>query len=142
MTKDSETPEAESHRITKRRSGAAAGEIPVADPRPRVEEGAVLGTRCTRCGYPSPQEAIPWCAACYGPVRPERFATVCTVFSSTVVEIPVGRYRPPFGLAYVDIDDGPRLLVHLVEPVVRAAGTRMHVATGEHGDLFAYQEVL
>ncbi len=36
-----------------------------------------------------------------------------TVFSSTVLRIPVPGRTPPFTLAYVDVDDGPRILAHV-----------------------------
>jgi uncharacterized OB-fold protein len=40
------------------------------------------------------------------------FGAAGTVFSSTVVRIPVAEQSPPFSLLYVDLDDGPRLLGH------------------------------
>jgi uncharacterized OB-fold protein len=36
-----------------------------------------------------------------------------TVFSATVLRVPVPGRTPPYGLAYVDVDDGPRLLAHV-----------------------------
>jgi len=53
------------------------------------------------------------------------------------VAIPVGARRPPFGLAYLDLDDGPRLLVHLAEPAVVPIGTRLRVTGLDAGDLVA-----
>lgn len=35
-----------------------------------------------------------------------------TVWSSTVVRIPVPGRAPPYALVYVDLDDGPRVLAH------------------------------
>jgi len=35
------------------------------------------------------------------------------VFSSTVLHIPVPERPPPTCLAYVDVDDGPRILAHV-----------------------------
>lgn len=35
------------------------------------------------------------------------------MFSSTVLRIPVPGRTPPFTLAYVDVDDGPRILAHV-----------------------------
>ncbi len=43
----------------------------------------------------------------------------------------------PFGLAYLDLDDGPRLLVHLATPEVLPAGTRLTVTGTDRGDLVA-----
>lgn len=85
------------------------------DPRPRVvpygegEGAAVVGVRCTACGYPV-AFARPACPVCSGPVSRARFGPAGTVFASTVVRIPVGARTPPYGLAYVDLDDGPRVL--------------------------------
>jgi len=124
-------------RPTKRRPGSAAGGLAVADPRPVLEGGAVLGVRCTACRYPAAQQGIPWCPDCYAPVAPERFAGTGVVWSSTVVAIPVGERRPPFGLAYLDLDDGPRVLVHLAEPAVLPAGTRVRITGTDRGDLVA-----
>lgn len=129
-------------RPTKRRPGAAVGGLPVADSRPVLDrsddEGdAVLGVRCTACRYPAAQTGIPWCPACYGPVAPERFSATGTTWSSTVVAIRVGQRRPPFGLAYLDLDDGPRVLVHLAEPAVVPIGTRLRITGTDGGDLLA-----
>jgi len=39
-----------------------------------------------------------------------------TVFSSTVLRIPVPDRTPPLTLAYVDVDGGPRILAHVDGP--------------------------
>ncbi|MGY1684639.1 Zn-ribbon domain-containing OB-fold protein [Geodermatophilus sp. SYSU D00804] len=127
-------------RPTKRRPGAAVGGLEVADPRPVFDDGAVLGVRCTACRYPAAQRGIPWCPICYGAVEPDRFAATGKVWSSTVVAIPVGERRPPFGLAHLDLDDGPRVLVHLAEPEVLRAGTRARITGTDRGDLVAARE--
>lgn len=121
-------------RPTKRRPGPVGGGLPVADPRPVLADGAIVGVRCVACRYPT-QAGVPWCPSCYGAVEPARFATTGAVWSSTVVAIPVGARRPPFGLAYVDLDDGPRLLVHLAEPRALPLGTRVRVTGTDDGDL-------
>jgi hypothetical protein len=127
-------------RPTKRRPGSAAGGLEVADPRPRFDAGAVLGVRCAACRYPVAQEGVPWCPVCHEPVEAARFAATGTVWSSTVVGIPVGTRRPPFGLAYLDLDDGPRVLVHLAEPEVLRSGARLRVTGTDRGDLVAGRE--
>jgi uncharacterized protein len=127
-------------RPTKRRAGAVVGGLPVADSRPVLDDGAVLGDRCTACRYPAAQQGLPWCPVCYAPVEADRFAPTGTVWSSTVVAIPVGDRRPPFGLAYLDLDDGPRVLVHLAEPAVLPAGTRLRITGTDRGDLVAAVE--
>lgn len=124
-------------RPTKRRPGAAVGGLPVAESRPAYEHDAVLGARCTSCRYPAAQRGIPWCPVCAAPVEEARFATSGAVWSSTVVAIPVGTRRPPFGLAYLDLDDGPRVLVHLAEPAVLPIGTRCRITGTDDGDLVA-----
>jgi len=46
-------------------------------------------------------------------MAPATFGPKGTVFSSTVLRIPVPGRTPPFTLAYVDVDDGPRILTHV-----------------------------
>lgn len=130
-------------RPTKRRPGSAVGGLAVADPRPVFDaagEPAVLGVRCTACRYPAAQQGIPWCPVCYQPVEPARFSTSGSAWSSTVVAIPVGERRPPFGIAYLDLDDGPRVMVHLAEPVVLPLGARLRITGTDRGDLVASRE--
>jgi uncharacterized OB-fold protein len=127
-------------RPTKRRPGSAVGGLAVADPRPVFEDGSVLGVRCTACRYPAAQQGIPWCPVCYQPVEPARFSPAGAAWSSTVVAIPVGERRPPFGIAYLDLDDGPRVMVHLAEPVVLPLGARLRITGTDRGDLLASPE--
>ncbi|MFC4943618.1 Zn-ribbon domain-containing OB-fold protein [Pseudonocardia sp. GCM10023141] len=127
-------------RPTKRRAGSVVGGLPVADSRPVLGEGAVLGVRCTACRYPAAQQELPWCPVCYAPVEPARFAATGAAWSSTVVAIRVGDRRPPFGLAYLDLDDGPRVLVHLAEPAVVPIGARLRITGVDLGDLVAAVE--
>ena len=127
-------------RVTKRRAGAAMGGMPVADPRPVWDDGAVLGVRCTACRYPAAQREIPWCPVCHAAVAPDRFAPVGTIWSATVVAIPVGERRPPFALAYLDLDDGPRLLVHMATPEAPPIGGRARIRGVDGGDLIAASE--
>jgi hypothetical protein len=128
-------------RPTKRRPGSAVGGLPVADPRPVFDEAdggaAVLGVRCTACRYPAAQRGIPWCPVCYQSVEPARFSPSGAAWSSTVVAIPVGERRPPFGIAYLDLDDGPRVMVHLDEPAVLPLGARLRITGTDRGDLVA-----
>lgn len=49
-------------------------------------------------------------------MAPATFGPNGTVFSSTVLRIPVPGRTPPFTLAYVDVDDGPRILAHVDGP--------------------------
>lgn len=123
-------------RPNKRRAGETAGGLAVAESRPRVVDGLLRGARCTVCGYALSQADVPWCADCFGPVEPAGFEPVGTVWSATTVRLPVGRWRAPFGLAYVDVVDGPRVLVHVpaAEELPRA-GDRIEFTTSADGDL-------
>lgn len=127
-------------RPSKRRPGAAIGGLPVADSRPVLDGDAVLGSRCTACRYPSSQREIPWCPACYAPVEPARFDRTGTTWASTVISIPVGTRKSPFGLAYLDLDDGPRVLVHLAEAAVLEPMARLEITDTDDGDLVATRE--
>ena len=120
----------------KRRAGEAMGGGFVADPRPQVQADQVLGVRCAACGYPS-APAAPWCPVCQSrEQKPANFGPGGTVWSSTLVQIPVGRWKPPYAIAYVDLDEGPRVLAHLASPAIVKAGTRVRiVGADEGGDL-------
>ncbi|MDE0615266.1 MAG: hypothetical protein F4124_02700 [Acidimicrobiia bacterium] len=111
-----------------------------ADPRPElaVREGRILlnGSRCGNCGYPLAVNP-PRCPICGSDsMAPATFGPKGTVFSSTVLRVPVPGRTPPFTLAYVDVDDGPRILAHVDgpdEPLV--PGSRVALAGwSEHGD--------
>ena len=122
--------------VSKRRPGPLLGGATVADPRPAVEGDRVRGARCAACGYPTAPPA-PWCPACQRMESGEAwFGPGGTVWSSTVVHIPVGRWTPPYAIAYVDLDEGPRVLAHLESPEVLAPGTRVSVrGATESGDI-------
>ncbi|GAA1870964.1 hypothetical protein GCM10009772_51620 [Pseudonocardia alni subsp. carboxydivorans] len=100
------------------------------DPRPRSELDAdgtwrLAGLRCLRCPAVS-AHLWPRCPACGGPVERAVFGPGGTVWSSTVVRIPVAGREPPVALAYVDLDDGPRVLVHApLAPDAPAVGSRV-----------------
>lgn len=124
-------------RPTKRRPGPAAGGLPVADSRPTLVNGLVAGVRCISCRYSSPQGGQPWCPVCYAELKPDSFGPGGTIWSSTVVGIPVGTREAPFALAYVDLDDGPRVLVHLSEAATLPIDTRVTIIGTDQGDLVA-----
>lgn len=108
----------------------------VPDPRPRLlprgDAAVVAGVRCTACGLPV-AFARPRCPACRGPVEPAEFGPGGTVWSATVVRIPVPGREPPYALAYVDLDDGPRVLAHLPGTEAPDVGTRVRL-TGPSPD--------
>jgi hypothetical protein len=66
------------------------------------------------------------------------------VFAATVLRVPVPGRTPPYGLAYTDLDDGPRILAH-VDPPDRALspGTRVRlIGTTPEGDPLVTMEVV
>ncbi|WP_168703174.1 Zn-ribbon domain-containing OB-fold protein [Gordonia paraffinivorans] len=84
------------------------------DPRPRISvapngSASVLGSRCGTCGH---AVAYRWsrCPKCGGPLVPAEYAGTGVVWSTTTVHLAIGNHQPPYGLAYVDLDDGPRVL--------------------------------
>lgn len=84
------------------------------DPRPRVEtvsgSAAVVGVRCGTCAYPT-FASLTRCPVCGADTESSRFAPTGTVFASTCVRVRVPDRPSPRGLAYVDLRDGPRVLV-------------------------------
>ena len=52
-----------------------------------------------------------------------------TVWSSTVVRVPVPGRTPPYGLAYVDLDNGPRVLAHVADTGTDAGTERVPPGT-------------
>ncbi|MFB9387271.1 Zn-ribbon domain-containing OB-fold protein [Pseudonocardia petroleophila] len=113
---------------------------PLADPRPLVQTGPdgrhrVLGRRCPTCGEVA-AFAWPRCPACRGEVEPAAFGPEGTVWSATVVRIPVPGRTPPYALAYVDLDDGPRVLAHLAHDAAPPIGARVRLAApSDDGDV-------
>jgi len=132
--------------ISKRRAGEALGGLPVADPRPRLVDGRVAGWRCGACGHTVAQES-PWCPSCAAAALvPASFGPGGTVWAGTVVHLPVGHWKPPYALATVDLDDGPRILAHVTEPRVLAVGSRVRLVgvsgngVGDGHDVFVEPE--
>ena len=111
----------------------------VGDPRPMVvDNGAdvfVLGSRCSNCHHPV-AVTMPYCPKCEGELVPARFGPLGRVWSSTVVRIPVGDRVPPYVLAYIDLDDGPRVLAHAEGSAPLEVGSQTRVAgRSAEGDL-------
>jgi len=116
----------------------------MSDPRPQVDahEGVFLvGVRCNSCDHPMATPR-PMCAACGGEVVEARFGPEGTVYSSTVVRIAVGNRTPPYSLAYVDLDAGPRILAHLAGPRDEVAPVASRVTLVESADGDPIVEVL
>lgn len=123
---------------------AAAGVAPLVarpfDPRPVLVDGPagplVAGGQCAACGHPSAAIA-PRCARCAGPMVDALFGPDGVVWSTTTIHVDCGDRRAPYTLAYVDLDNGPRLLAHVADgPTARmavAARVRL-VSPTIHGD--------
>lgn len=57
-------------------------------------------------------EVIERCPVCGGTCDLAEFGPGGAVFAATVLRVPVPGRTPPYSLAYVDLDDGPRILAH------------------------------
>jgi uncharacterized OB-fold protein len=100
------------------------------DPRPAVRElvdgsWRFAGARCTVCAYPL-IEVLDRCPLCRGPCVPDEFGPDATVFAATVLHVSVPGRAAPYALAYVDVDEGPRILTHVDSvDVALAPGARV-----------------
>jgi hypothetical protein len=107
------------------------------DPRSRLAEGRLEGSRCTVCGYRLAGTA-PRCPACGGSLAPALFGPEGVVWASTVLRVPVQERSVPYVLAYVDLDEGPRVLAHVEADADHppSVGARVRLsATSPEGDL-------
>jgi len=69
-------------------------------------------------------------------VSPEAFGPGGTVWSVTTIRIPVPGRTPPYSLAYIDLDDGPRVLAHVGGGGPVGIGRRVQlVGLGGDGDI-------
>jgi uncharacterized OB-fold protein len=104
------------------------------DPRPVLEPGAhgwrLVGGRCRACGHANPTTA-PCCPRCGAPTEETRFGPAGVIWSTTTIHIAHGERTDPYTLAYVDLDDGPRVLVHLTSRPV-AVGDRVRLREHSH----------
>ena len=108
------------------------------DPRPRVveEDGrhVVCGGRCVACGHALARR-VPRCPRCGGALEPASFGPEGVVWAATTIRVSTAGRPAPYCLAYVDLSDGPRLLVHVLGseggvPV----GARVALAAGPGDD--------
>jgi uncharacterized protein len=109
------------------------------DPRPQVAEtdGVVTlpASTCTECGY-AVAGTLAACPRCGGETVASEAGPGGRVWASTVVRIPVPGRTPPYGLAYVDLDDGPRVLAHFPGDAALAVGSTVVLAPqSDDGDL-------
>lgn len=98
-------------------------------------QGRLLVQRCMACGthqfYPRP-----FCLSCEGATLEwAETKGTGTIYSITTVRLPVTpELPPPFLLALVDLDEGPRLLTN-IEADAAAIGDRVSVAWRPRKDL-------
>lgn len=105
------------------------------DPRPVLADDGgrwvVCGFRCVGCGYRL-ASSRPRCPVCRAALEEHPFGPGGTVWAATILRAGVPNRQPPFGLAYVDLDDGPRVLCHFSDEAeladVPAPGTRVELA--------------
>lgn len=109
------------------------------DPRPHtaVVDGdvCVIGKRCTACRYPSARY-VPRCPVCRSDVHDDHFGPRGVVFASTVLRVSVLDRKPPVALAYLDLLDGPRVLVHSSSDHPLPVGSPAKLVAGD-ADLWA-----
>jgi len=107
------------------------------DPRSRLVEGRLEGSLCASCGYRLAGTA-PRCPVCGGELAAALFGPEGVVWARTTLRVPVQERSVPYILAYVDLDDGPRVLAHVdadpEQPPSVGARVRLSATTPE-GDL-------
>ncbi|MGV0838247.1 OB-fold domain-containing protein [Mycolicibacterium thermoresistibile] len=76
------------------------------------------------------------CPVCAGPVESAEFGPGGVVFASTRVHLGLPGREPPYSLAYVVFDDGPRVLVHTTGDAPLPVGGRVRlIGASDAGDL-------
>ena len=100
----------------------------------------VPGVRCKSCGYRAAFQR-PRCPNCREEVEPASFGPGGVVWASTVVRIKVGEYEPPYGLAYVNVDDGPRVLAHTPGDNPARVGGRVTITGVDERGVISAEEV-
>jgi uncharacterized OB-fold protein len=114
------------------RGNPARGNGFLTDPRPHIvaEGGAyyVAGGRCIANGHPL-MRLFDRCPRCRGEVEAARFGPAGTIWATTRVHIPAfPGDAVPYVLAYVDLDEGPRVLLRLTNtPDGAAVGDRVRL---------------
>lgn len=105
-----------------------------ADPRPHLVDCCIEGSACTACGHVAAR-THDRCERCLGSTTPKSFGPGGTVWSSTTVHLRIGGLAPPFVLAYVDIDGGPRVLARMIDAIEVPAGGAVQFVGDDNGDL-------
>lgn len=104
------------------------------DPRPKIEQDQIVGVRCQACGHPSAAADLR-CRRCLGEVRPDRFGPGGVVWAAATVHLAIDHRQPPFTLASVDLDGGPRVLTLVDGDHAPEIGTRVAIVGERHGDV-------
>ena len=102
---------------------------PRLDPRPQVDAERVIGSSCQRCDFRR-AAALDRCPECAGRCVRTEFGPGATVFAATVLRVPVPGREPPYALAYIDLDDGPRILAHVDDTTEALAPGRRVLVSG------------
>jgi uncharacterized protein len=99
-----------------------------------ADDGALTlrGSRCENGDYATIAESFR-CPRCFGEMHETAFAPAGTVWSFTTVLVPSPTRKPPYRIAYVDLDDGPRILCDVALDAPLRIGARVHV--GVDGDM-------
>jgi uncharacterized OB-fold protein len=104
----------------------------LADPRPQIvfdgDAYRVAGGRCVRRAHALLKE-FARCPRCGSPVEPATFGPDGTTWATTRVHVPgYAGEEVPYVLAYVDLNDGPRILLRLTNaPDGAAVGDRVRL---------------
>jgi len=112
----------------------------IPDPRPQLAEGSqstIAGWQCASCRHPLALPA-PWCPLCHGPLETTTWGPGGTTWAATVLRVPLPGRTPPMMLAYIDLDEGPRVLGHLTSETNERpeCGTRVRlIGVTAAGDL-------
>ena len=87
----------------------------------------LYGARCSACGHALALR-VARCTRCRAAaLEAARFGPDGTVWSTTTLHVAGGGRTAPYTLAYVDLDDGPRVLAHVAGGRV-AVGARVRLA--------------
>lgn len=91
--------------------------VAIPDPRPRLlvlPDGVRLaGSRCPSCDYRMAFETSR-CEVCGSPTLDVLYGPAGCIWATTTLHIGVQGREVPYTLAYVDLDDGPRILTHVI----------------------------
>lgn len=94
----------------------------------------MAGHRCQACARAllSPTSR---CPACGGALVDELYGPAGTVWAATTVRVATPGRDHPYSLAYVDLDDGPRILLQIEPTGAAAVGDRARLrASTDLGD--------